>query len=133
MPSTPYAPPANPTHDVVVRLAHLRKQIAAWFWVEGLARVLWLTLAILAMDLAFDFAFRMDRPQRVVMFVLMISAVGWTVYRCLLRPLSAAVNDDALALQVEFANDRLGQSLITALQLARLADPKSRGMSPTLV
>jgi hypothetical protein len=133
MSDIPYAPPADYTRGVVARLARLRKQIAAWFWVEGLARVFWLMLAIGAADLALDWLFRMDRPQRAVMLVLMLAALAWAVHRWLVRPLSATTSDDALALQIESANRSLGQSLITALQLARVADGPSPGASPILV
>ena len=64
------------------------------------------------------------------MLVLIAGALGWLVYRRLVRPLSATMSDDALALQVEAANKQLGQSLISALQLARMDDVESRGMSP---
>lgn len=126
-------PLAQQTSGVVARLRALRTQIAAWFWVDGLVRVLWMALALCAADLALDWFFRLDRPQRMVMLALMLGIVAWRIYRRLVRPLSAAMSDDALTLQVERANKELGQSLISALQLARMDDPESRGMSPTLV
>src|SRR5919108_4855907 len=89
------------TSGVVARLAALRRQVAAWFWVDGLSRVLWLVLGLCAADLALDWLFRMDRAQRLVMLALMAAAVGWLVYRRLVRPLSAPLSDDALALQGE--------------------------------
>src|SRR5439155_12045416 len=70
---------------------------------------------------------------RAVILVLMVAALVWAVHRWLVRPLSLAMSDDALALQVERANPQLGQRLISALQLARVADAQSRGMSPHLV
>jgi hypothetical protein len=128
-----YIPLADQTAGVVARLARLRSQVAAWFWVEGLVRVVWLALALFAVDMALDWLFRMDRAQRGVMLVLMLGAIGWAVIRWLVRPLSATLSDDALALQVEDANQRLGQGLISALQLSRIEDAGSRGMSPLLV
>src|SRR5262249_26017906 len=119
MSEIPYPPLTDYTTGLVARLAHLRRQIATWFWVEGLARVLWLALAIFAADLAIDWLFRMDRPQRGVMLALMLGGLAWGVYRWLVKPLSLSPSDDALALQVESANKQLGQGLITALQLAR--------------
>ena len=82
--------------------------------------MLWLALGLCAADLALDWLFRMDRPQRLVMLVLMLAGIGWLVYRRLVRPLSATMSDDALALQVEAGNKQLGQGLISALQLARM-------------
>lgn len=121
------------TVGVRARLQRLRAQVAAWFWVDGLSRVLWLVLGLVAVDLTIDWFFRMDRPQRGVMLVLALAAIGWCVYRRLVRPLSAPLSDDALALQVEARNKELGQGLISALQLSQLEDVQSRGMSPTLV
>jgi hypothetical protein len=111
----------------------LRTQISLWFWVDGLVRVLWMALALLAIDLALDWFFRMDRPQRLVMLAIIAGIVSWRIYRRLVRPLSATMSDDALALEVEAHNKELGQSLISALQLARMGDVESRGMSPLLV
>ncbi|MDX1944381.1 MAG: hypothetical protein SFU86_03165 [Pirellulaceae bacterium] len=126
-------PLSEQTAAVVARLAKLRFLVASWFWVDGLARVLWLALALCLADLLLDWLFRMDRPQRGVMLVLMLGGLGYAVYRRLARPLSARLSDDALALQVEAGNKQLGQSLISALQLARLDDIEGRGMSPVLV
>jgi len=128
-----YSPLTEYTAGVTARLARLRRQLAAWFWIEGLGRVLWLALAVFAADLVLDWLFRMDRAQRAVMLALMLAALGWAIHCWLIRPLSLAVSDDALALQVEAANHRLGQRLISALQLARVSNAESRGMSPLLV
>src|SRR5262245_61714207 len=133
MSDIPYPPLTNQTTGICSRLARLRGRVTTWFWVEGLGRVLWTTLAIFAADLLLDWAFRMDRAQRAVMLVLMGVAIGWAIFRWLVRPLSQPMSDDALALQVERANKRLGQNLITALQLSRTADNQFRGASPTLV
>ncbi len=133
MSDIPYPPLAQHTTGVAARLARLRSQVAAWFWVDGLSRVLWLALALAAADLALDWLFRMDRAQRLVMLVLMLGGIGWLAYRRLICPLSATMSDDALALQVEARNKELGQGLISALQLARLEGAAERGMSPALV
>ena len=133
MSDIPYPPLSQHTTGVAARLARLRSQVAAWFWVDGLSRVLWLALALAAADLALDWMFRMDRAQRLVMLVLMLGGIGWLAYRRLFRPLSATLSDDALALQVEARNKELGQGLISALQLSRLEGAAGRGMSPVLV
>jgi len=121
------------TAGIRSRLQRLRGRIAAWFWVDGLCRILWLLLGLFALDLAIDWYFRMDRPQRVVMLALIVAAAGWLAYRRLIRPLSASMSDDALALQIEAGNKQLGQSLISALQLSQLENIAERGLSPTLV
>lgn len=127
------SPLREQTALVVSRLAQLRSRLAAWFWVDGLGRVLWTALAVFAVDLGIDRFFRMDLPQRVVMLLLMAVVIGYVIYRRLVKPLSVTVGDDALALQVEDRNKLLGQGMISALQLARLDDHAQRGMSPALV
>lgn len=129
----PQKPLSQQTSGVISRLAALRTQIAAWFWVDGLVRVLWIALALIAVDLAIDWFFRLDKPQRVVMLVLMLGVIVWRIYRRLVRPLSATMSDDALALSVEAGNKQLGQGLISALQLSRMENVEARGMSPVLV
>lgn len=128
-----YPPLTERTAGIAGRLSHLRAQVATWFWVDGLGRVLWLALALFAADLAIDWLFRLDRAQRLVMLGLMLAALGWAIHRWLVWPLAASMTDDALALRVEAANKQLGQGLISALQFARLSDAEARGMSPALV
>ncbi|MCI0360269.1 MAG: hypothetical protein L0211_17470 [Planctomycetaceae bacterium] len=126
-------PLTDQTAGVVSRLAALRSQIAAWFWVDGLSRVLWLLLGLCAADFVLDWLFHLDKAQRLVMLALAAGAIGWLAYRRLVRPLSVTMSDDALALQVEAENKQLGQSMISALQLARIEDIEGKGMSPALV
>ena len=121
------------TSAVSARLAKLRSQVSAWFWVDGLSRVLWLAIGLAAADLVLDWLFRMDRAQRAVMLVLMAGGIVWLAQRRLFRPLSATMSDDALALEVEAHNKELGQGLISALQLARQENVAGRGPSAALV
>jgi hypothetical protein len=127
------SPHQSATEPITSRLAVLRRQVSTWFWVDGLSRVLSFALALFAVDLAIDWMFRLDWPQRVVMLGLIVAAVGWLAYRRLVKPLSAVLADDALALQVEAGNKQLGQAMITAMQLAQLPDAEAKGMSPQLV
>lgn len=133
MSDIPYPSLAQHTSGVSARLSRLRSQVAAWFWVDGLSRVLCLALVLFTADLALDWLFRMDRAQRAVMLVLMVGGIGWLIQRRLVRPLSATMSDDALALQVEAHNKELGQGLISALQLSRLENVGAKGMSATMV
>ena len=127
------APLREQTVPVVSRLHQLRRQLAAWFWVDGLGRVLWIAIAVFAIDLAIDWFFRLDVSQRGLMLVIMAAVIGLAIYRRLVRPLSYQISDDALALQVEAKNKLLGQGMISALQLARMENHAARGMSPAMV
>lgn len=124
---------AEQTHEIVRRLAGLRRWINVWFAVDGLARVLWTMLAVFAADCLLDWCFRMDHAQRVVMLGIMAAVFVAAIYRWLVRPLLAVAGDDALCLQVEQKHPELQQSLISALQFAREPDHSSRGYSLTLV
>jgi hypothetical protein len=121
------------TAPVEARLAALRSSVQGWFWVAGLYRLLWLALLLAAVDLGLDWLFRMDLSQRVVMLVLIVGALAYAAYHWLVVPLSCPMSDDALCLEVERKHPALGQSLISALQLARLDRVSERGMSPALV
>ncbi len=124
---------SNETAPVISRLSQLRSQMMRWFLVDGLSRILWLLIGLCVLDLAIDWFFRMDRPQRIVMLALIGAAVAWLTWRRLLLPLTAQVSDDALCLQVEKGNKQLSEGLISALQFSRMPDVASHGMSPALV
>jgi hypothetical protein len=133
MSEIPYISLTQHTAALTARLARLRTQVAAWLFADGLVRLLWLALGISATDLFLDWFFRMDWSQRLILLILMAGTLAWFAYRRLVRPVLANVSDDALALKIEAANKHLGQSVISALQLARLGDLASSGISPSLV
>src|SRR4051812_37642471 len=97
------------------KLRSLRRGVKAWLWIDGAGRLLASALALILLDLAIDWYFRMDWAQRAVSLGLMIAALLAVAYRRLLRPLLASVTDDALCLRVEDRHDTLGQSLISAV------------------
>lgn len=121
------------TTGVVQRLARLRSYLAMWFWFDGLAKLLWGAIGLLLVDLALDFFFRMDKPQRAVMLALMVAVVAYIAYRRLVLPLSAPISDDALVLEVERRNPDLCQSVISAWQFSKMEDLDRRGYSPAMV
>lgn len=125
--------PSAPLDRITSRLARVRQGIAARLWIAGLTRFLWLVIALAVTDLTLDWLFHLDRPQRAVLLAFAIVLFGWNAYRWLIRPLTTPTTDDALALELESANPRLGQALITSLQLAKLNDKRRAGMSPALV
>ena len=116
-----------------IRLRRLRTRIAAWFVVDGLSRLLLCVVLVIALDLLVDRLLHMDRAQRIVMLVLAIGVLGWVLYRRVIYPLSCRLTDDALCLEIEARYEQLGQSLISAVQFARMDDFESRGVSPALV
>src|SRR6187200_1359533 len=124
----------NATVDSIrARLGDVRQGITYRVWVEGLSRTLWLVLTLGVLDFVLDWTFRMDRAQRGILLTTGLLLLGWNVYRRLVVPLLTRASDEAIALQLEKAHPRLGQSLISALQLSRLDDVRRRGMSQVLV
>jgi hypothetical protein len=120
------------TRPIVERLATLRSQLKRWVVVDGLARWIWLLLGIAALDMAMDRLFKMDFAQRLIVLVLVASAMlAWLVWR-VLRPATRTISDDALLLQVEAKHRQLQQKAISGFQLAREKDYSGQGVSPQL-
>lgn len=116
----PRMPPA-----VVDGLAALRDGLRRWVWLDGLQRVLWTVLGLIAADFVLDRIFQMEWSQRAVLLVL---AVGWIAYRAwrrLVRPLAVDTTDDGLCWEVESRHPQLREHLMAALSFAR------DGVSPT--
>jgi len=118
---------------VSIRLRRLRTKILTWFLVDGVSRLLLCAVLMIVLDLLVDWLFHMDRAQRTVVLALAIGVLGMVLYRRVIRPLSCRLTDDSLCLEIEDRNEQLGQSLISAVQFARLDDFESRGVSPVLV
>ncbi|MCE9544600.1 MAG: hypothetical protein K8T25_03655 [Planctomycetia bacterium] len=128
------APMADaPLSTVLHKLHLLRRRIAAWFVIDGVSRLLACLVLLVGFDLAIDWTFSMDRPQRVVMLVLVLIVLGVVAYRRLVRPLGQSLSDDALCLLVERQQGQLQEQLISALQLSRGGGWEQQGVSPTFV
>lgn len=126
-------PQSSILSGVESRLQALRSQLAVWFWTDGLMRIVWCVLALVAADFLLDWLFRMDVPQRAIMLCLMLGTLAYVGWRWLFRPLSQDISDDALCLSVEQKHPQLRQSLISALQFSRLTGVEERGMSVAMV
>jgi len=115
------------------RLASLRWSVAAWMTVDALAAVAVLGVLFVAASLLLDRTLRFDRPQRAAVLAIGAVAMGVLAWRRLVRPLARRLSDDALARAVEARHGELGESLLAAVQLSRLADPEATGASPAMV
>lgn len=115
------------------KLGQMRRQLAAWFWIDGLCRLAISCLVLFGLSLGIDRYFRMDRPQRLIMLLMMAGFIAWIIYRRLIRPLGQRMDDEALALQVERRHRELGDGLISAVQLSKMADPSRSGASMQMV
>jgi hypothetical protein len=115
------------------RLTALRGKVATALAVDGAARLAGVLLAVIAISFTADRIFKLEIAARVVVLLAMLGALGWTIYRYLVRRLTGVPGEDPLAIAVERRFPELGDRLISALQLARETDPERYGMSPQLV
>jgi len=115
------------------RLASLRWSVSAWMAVDAIAAFGVLLVIFVAASLLLDRTLRFDRPQRVAVLAIGAAALGVLAWRRLVRPMVRRLSDDALARAVEARHGELGESLLAAVQLSRLADPEATGASPAMV
>ncbi len=115
------------------KLGRLRRAVYAHLAVRGLALVALYLGAFVAVDLLVDWTWRFDRTQRALILLGVAAFLAVACYRRLLRPLARRVSDRQLCLRVEQAYPHLGQSFISAVELARLPREEHREASPALV
>jgi len=119
--------------NIPSRLKALRSKVATALAIDGGARLAGMLLAVVAVSFTVDRIFKLETGARVVILIGMLAALGWTVYRYLVRRLSGVPGEDPLAIAVERRFPELGDRLISALQLSRESDPERYGMSPQLI
>lgn len=124
---------AVPLATVTARLARLRKTVLLWTAIRGWARWLSLLLALVVLDFALDRTFHFDRPQRAIAGFLVAAVLSLAFFRWLLVPLSRPLGDVSLAWELERLYPSLGQSLVSALELANSATVSRPGISPHLI
>lgn len=115
------------------KLRGLRRRLLRWIVVDGLSRVLLVTLAVVAVDLAIDWHLRMDRAQRAIMLLLGSGAIAYTAWRYLLRPLMTRLSDESLCLEIEARHQGLSEKLISALEFARIDWSRHPDVAPGMV
>jgi len=111
-------------------LASLRRSLRRWLWAVGLSRLCVVGVALVFVSLLVDRYLRMDRAQRALSLALAVGALGLVAWRAVVRVVRRRPSDDELAWDVELRHPSLGQSLISAVQLAGAGAP---GCSPALV
>ena len=100
-------------------LSSLRRRLRAYVWAQGLAAaIIWLGAAFW-ITLALDWL--VEPPVIVRQVMLGIAGLGLVVvlYRFLLRRLFVRIADRSLALLLERRFNRLGDSLLTSVELSR--------------
>ncbi|HEX5137338.1 MAG TPA: hypothetical protein VFY93_10215 [Planctomycetota bacterium] len=123
----------NDLPEIRARLDALRRRIAAALALEGGARVAGALLAAVALSFLLDRVFRLEVAARAVILLAGLGVIAWAFWRFLVRRLGRLPGEDPLAIAVEARYPDLSDRLISALQLARVADPERYGMSPQLI
>jgi len=117
---------------ILDRLSGLRSRLTQWVVVRGLSRWLLIVLGVLVLDIIIDRGFKMDFSQRLIMLGVMLVVGGLFLFWRLLKPLSSLPGNDALLHEVEKGNRSLKESLISSVELSRVEDFESLGVSQQL-
>ena len=117
---------------ILDQLSALRAQLTQWLVVRGLSRWLLIVIGVLLLDVVIDRVFRMDFSQRCIMLGVMIVVAALFFFWRLLKPLAALPSNDALLYEVEKGNSSLQESLISSVELSRVEDFESVGVSKQL-
>ncbi|QEG20829.1 hypothetical protein [Mariniblastus fucicola] len=117
---------------ILDRLSALRSQLTQWIVVRGLSRWLLIVLGVLLLDILIDRVFKMDFSQRLIMLGVMIVVAALFLFWRLLKPLAAMPGNDALLHEIERGNGSLKESIISSVELSRVEDFESVGVSREL-
>ena len=117
---------------ILDRLSALRSQLTQWIVVRGLSRWLLIVLGVLLADILIDRVFKMDYSQRFIMLGVMIVVAAMFLFWRLIKPLAARPGNDALLMEVDRGNSDLKESIISSVELSRVEDFESVGVSQQL-
>lgn len=118
--------------SILQRLSGLRSQLTQWIVVRGLSRWVLIILGVLLADILIDRVFKMDFSQRLIMLGVMIVTAAVFFFWRLVKPLATRPTNDALLYEVERGNKSLNESLISSVELSRVEDFESVGVSQQL-
>ncbi len=132
---------SRPVSDLTRRLAVLRGAVRRLYALDGASRLLLVTTVAAFVTFLLDWSVyhflseELPRGARLVLLTAAGGALLWSAARHLLYPLRRPITDDDLALCIERRFPALQDRLISAVQLARVAeDPSWRTFnSPALV
>lgn len=128
---------AIPSDLVRERLLHpleeLRRRARWYIALDGLSRFAWVLLVSGVIQLVLDWWLRFPIEQRIAVNLVITGFWAVFIHRYFLRPLSAPVTDEMLAMAVDRAHPELQDRVATAVQFARgaIGDPEMN--SPQLV
>ena len=115
------------------KLLGLRSRIGTALLLDGSARVAGAVFGSVALSFLLDRIFKLEVAARAVLLVAGLAAIGYVLWRFILRRVRSLPSEDPLAIAVEKRFPDLRDRLISAIQLSRETDPERYGMSPQLV
>lgn len=119
--------PTSPTPldaKILAKLAGLRRRIRAYVWLQGLAVAAVLLGLAFWVSLAVDYWQEPPSAVRVAMLVCVGVALLAVLFRLILRRAFVRLSDRSMALLLERRFDRFHDSLLTAVELSELNDPR---------
>ncbi len=115
------------------KLESLKGRVATAMFLDGAARVAGMLLLCVVLSFVLDRFFKLETAARGVLLLSGLAALVWAAWRFVVVRMGGVPGEDPLAVAVEARFRQLDDRLISALQLARVEDPESLGMSPQLV
>lgn len=124
---SPYAEPSGAPAAALPgvlrqRLGGLRRRHLAVTWTEGAALMVGALVVLIAVQLLGDWFLDLPLPVRAILLVADVVALGWLVWRGLVRPWRQRLTSATAALRAEKTFPSLRGSLISAVQLSQGTD-----------
>lgn len=107
-------------------LDRLRRRIRLYVWLEGVAALVVVIGLAFWFGLLFDWLFEPPALVRSVALMVLGGILFWVLYRLILARAFARLPDSSMALLLEKHAGRFDDSLLTAVQLAELADREDK-------
>jgi hypothetical protein len=111
--------------DILRSLAVLRRRMRTVFLIHGTGSVLIWAVGLAVFLFAADYFLILPGKVRLVLLGAGAAVLVWMVYRKIVYPQARPLSDDDMALCVERTHPRLGEKLISTVQLARRMDSAS--------
>ena len=114
-------------------LSALRRTVRAWVLADYLWRLGALLVVFVLVSATLDLLFRFDPAQRGIILGLAILEACRLTWIKFLVPITRRLREEDLLLRVQRQHPETGESLLSAVQFARLPDPGALGLSTAMI
>ncbi len=114
-------------------LSALRRTVRAWILADYLWRLGALLVVFVLVSATLDLMFRFDPAQRGIILGLAILEACRLTWIKFLVPITRRLREEELLRRVERRHPETGESLLSALQFARMPDPGALGVSTAMI